>query len=132
MEQLGSSRCSTACCQHGQTVAEIGSCDRASTTSIKKILFMRILLVEDEPDLGAAIKRVLNQEKYVVDWVLDGTEAWEYLENYSLGFQPQTQYTLAILDWLRLCCKNFLKTELLAQLAHAQAATPKISDTNST
>ena len=61
---------------------------------------MRILLVEDEPDLGAAIKRVLNQEKYVVDWVLDGTEAWEYLENYSLGFQPQTQYTLAILDWL--------------------------------
>jgi DNA-binding response OmpR family regulator len=61
---------------------------------------MRILLVEDEPDLGAAIKRVLNQEKYVVDWVLDGAEAWEYLENHSLGFQPQTQYTLAILDWL--------------------------------
>lgn len=61
---------------------------------------MRILLVEDEPDLGTAIKRVLNQEKYVVDWVLDGSEAWEYLENYSLGFQPQTQYTLAILDWL--------------------------------
>lgn len=55
---------------------------------------MRVILVEDEPDLGAAIKRVLNQEKYVVDWVLDGTEAWEYLEN------QWTQYTLAILDWL--------------------------------
>lgn len=55
---------------------------------------MRVLLVEDEPDLGAAIKRILNQEKYVVDWVLDGTEAWGYLEN------QWTQYTLAIFDWL--------------------------------
>ena len=55
---------------------------------------MRILLVEDEPDLGAAIKRTLNHKKYVVDWVLDGTEAWDYLEN------QWTQYTLAIFDWL--------------------------------
>jgi DNA-binding response OmpR family regulator len=55
---------------------------------------MRILLVEDEPDLGAAIKRTLNQEKYVVDWVLNGTEAWHYLEN------RWTEYTLAIFDWL--------------------------------
>jgi DNA-binding response OmpR family regulator len=55
---------------------------------------MRILLVEDEPDLGAAIKRVLSQEKYVVDWVVDGNEAWLYLEN------KWAQYTLAIFDWL--------------------------------
>ncbi len=55
---------------------------------------MRVLLVEDEPDLGAAIKRILNQKKYVVDWVQDGTEAWNYLEDL------QTQYTLAIFDWL--------------------------------
>lgn len=55
---------------------------------------MRLLLVEDEPDLGAAIKRVLNQEAYVVDWVLDGAEAWDYLEN------KWTQYTLAIFDWM--------------------------------
>lgn len=55
---------------------------------------MRVLLVEDEPDLGAAIKRTLNQHKYVVDWALDGTEAWNYLDN------PKTQYTLAIFDWL--------------------------------
>lgn len=54
---------------------------------------MRILLVEDEPDLGAAIKRVLSQEAYIVDWVLDGTEAWDYLENKWM------QYTLAIFDW---------------------------------
>jgi DNA-binding response OmpR family regulator len=55
---------------------------------------MRILLVEDEPDLGSAIKRTLNQHNYIVDWVLDGNEAWDYLEN------QQTEYTLVILDWL--------------------------------
>ncbi len=55
---------------------------------------MRVLFVEDEPDLGAAIKSTLKHERYVVDWVMDGTEAWAYLEN------QWTQYTLAILDWL--------------------------------
>ncbi|MGB5898523.1 MAG: response regulator, partial [Geitlerinemataceae cyanobacterium] len=55
---------------------------------------MRVLLVEDEPDLGAAIKRTLTQEAYVVDWVQDGLEAWGYLE------YPETEYTLAIFDWL--------------------------------
>lgn len=55
---------------------------------------MRVLLLEDEPDLGAAIKRTLNQHKYVVDWALNGTEAWHYLDH------PKTQYTLAIFDWL--------------------------------
>jgi DNA-binding response OmpR family regulator len=65
-----------------------------SACAKEKPTFMRILLVEDEPDLGAAIKRTLNHEKYVVDWVLDGTEAWQYLEN------QWTQYTLAIFDWL--------------------------------
>ncbi len=39
---------------------------------------MKVLLVEDEPDLGTAIKRTLNQEKYIVDWVLDGNEAWYF------------------------------------------------------
>ncbi len=55
---------------------------------------MRVLLVEDEPDLGVAIKRILNQQKYVVDWVMDGREAWNYLDD------QKTQYTLAIFDWL--------------------------------
>lgn len=55
---------------------------------------MRILLVEDEPDLGTAIQRTLNRDKYVVDWVQNGTEAWNYLD------QAQIHYTLAILDWL--------------------------------
>ena len=55
---------------------------------------MRILLVEDEPDLGAALERSLKREKYVVDWVTDGTQAWQFLEN------AWTQYTVAIFDWL--------------------------------
>lgn len=55
---------------------------------------MRILLVEDEQDLGQAIKQVLVSEKYVVDWVTDGAEAWNYLES------QWTDYTLAVFDWL--------------------------------
>jgi two-component system, OmpR family, Ni(II)-responsive and/or redox-responsive regulator NrsR len=55
---------------------------------------MRILLVEDEEDLGLAIKQVLISEKYVVDWVPDGLQAWHFLEN------QWTDYTVAIVDWL--------------------------------
>jgi DNA-binding response OmpR family regulator len=55
---------------------------------------MRILLVEDEPDLGKAIQRSLSRERYLVDWVQEGTEAWSYLDN------QQIEYTLAILDWM--------------------------------
>lgn len=55
---------------------------------------MRILLLEDEPDLGHAIKRALSQERYVVDWVLDGSMAWNYLTRSDLV------YTIAVLDWL--------------------------------
>ncbi len=55
---------------------------------------MRILLVEDEEDLGKALQRGLKQEKYVVDWVQDGAEAWHYLTS------PDVEYALAILDWM--------------------------------
>ncbi|MBE9083698.1 MULTISPECIES: two-component system response regulator RppA [unclassified Tolypothrix] len=55
---------------------------------------MRILLVEDEVDLGQAIKQVLISERYIVDWVPDGSQAWLCLEN------QWTDYTVAIVDWL--------------------------------
>ena len=55
---------------------------------------MRILLVEDEPDLGRAIKKTLTRDRYIVDWTRDGKEAWSYLT------QIQTQYTVAIIDWM--------------------------------
>lgn len=51
---------------------------------------MRVLLVEDEEDLGQAIKHVLIGEKYVVDWVTDGAQAWYCLEN------QWADYTVAI------------------------------------
>jgi DNA-binding response OmpR family regulator len=55
---------------------------------------MRILLVEDEPDLGTAIRWALKQEKYIVDWAQDGKEAWEYLQT------QETQYSAALIDWM--------------------------------
>lgn len=55
---------------------------------------MKILLVEDEPDLGRAIQQALSREKYVVDWVQDGSQAWDYLDSRWTG------YTMAIFDWL--------------------------------
>jgi DNA-binding response OmpR family regulator len=55
---------------------------------------MRVLLVEDEPDLGATLQKVLSHQKYVVDWVLNGTQAWDYLSD------PLAPYTLVILDWM--------------------------------
>lgn len=55
---------------------------------------MKVLLVEDEPDLGASIVRKLHQEKYIVDWIQDGNEAWCCLD------AKWTEYTVAIFDWL--------------------------------
>lgn len=55
---------------------------------------MRLILVEDEPDLGTAVKEVLHHEAYVVDWFLDGDQAWQYLKS---GW---TQYEIAIFDWM--------------------------------
>jgi DNA-binding response OmpR family regulator len=55
---------------------------------------MRVLLVEDESDLGTAIQKQLQREKYVVDWVEDGGHAWELLAHST------AQYSVAILDWM--------------------------------
>ncbi|NNM83038.1 MAG: response regulator, partial [Burkholderiales bacterium] len=47
---------------------------------------MRILLVEDDEDLGDGVREGLVQERVTVDWVRDGREAMAALdaENYSL------------------------------------------------
>lgn len=55
---------------------------------------MRILLVEDEEDLGIAIKRSLLGQNYVVDWVTSGQEGLYLLEN------PNITYNIGIFDWL--------------------------------
>jgi two-component system Ni(II)/redox-responsive regulator NrsR len=76
---------------------------------------MRVLLVEDEEDLGLAIKQVLVGEKYVVDWVTDGDQAWYCLEN------QWTDYTVAIVDWL---LPKLSGLELCQQLRARQNALP--------
>ena len=45
---------------------------------------MRILLVEDEPDLQAHIKKNLEKENYIVDASGDGTEAYFFATEYPL------------------------------------------------
>lgn len=55
---------------------------------------MRILLVEDEPDLGQALKDALEDADYVVDWAVDGEQACEYLHVDPIP------YTVAVFDWM--------------------------------
>ena len=43
------------------------------------VIKMKILLIEDEPDLGAIIQTSLAHHQYVVDWAQDGKAGWEYL-----------------------------------------------------
>ncbi len=56
---------------------------------------MRLLLVEDEPDLGQAICTVLHRRDYVVDWAKDGETAWNYLEIITNHY-----YAVAVIDWM--------------------------------
>ncbi len=55
---------------------------------------MRILLAEDEPDIGNAVHQILNREGHVTDWVTDGNQAWECLRSNFV------RYELAVLDWM--------------------------------
>jgi DNA-binding response OmpR family regulator len=55
---------------------------------------VKILLVEDEPDLGAVIQKGLTHHQYVVDWARDGMEAWNYLTS------DRATYAMAIIDWM--------------------------------
>jgi DNA-binding response OmpR family regulator len=52
----------------------------------------RLLLLEDEPDLGTALQQVLERERYVVDWVTEGDAAEAYLQRWSYG--------VGIFDWM--------------------------------
>ena len=76
---------------------------------------MRVILVEDETDLGFAIKRTLSQKSYTVDWAEDGNAAWNYLEN------SWTKYTLGVFDWL---LPGLSGLELLKRLRHQNNPLP--------
>lgn len=55
---------------------------------------LRILLVEDEADLAAAIQLVLQRQGHVVDHCSGGLEGWALLSG------ELARYDLAILDWM--------------------------------
>jgi DNA-binding response OmpR family regulator len=63
---------------------------------------MKILLVEDEPDLGAIVQKSLAHHQYIVDWVVDGQAGWEYLTHDlpQETLRDRTTYSLAIIDWM--------------------------------
>jgi DNA-binding response OmpR family regulator len=44
---------------------------------------MRLLLVEDEPDVASFVKRALEEDDYEVTVAMDGTIAWEYISSFS-------------------------------------------------
>jgi len=55
---------------------------------------LRILLVDDEEDLAAAIQAVLQRQGHVVDRCSDGLEGWALLAG------ELARYDLAVVDWM--------------------------------
>jgi two-component system Ni(II)/redox-responsive regulator NrsR len=55
---------------------------------------LRILLVEDEEDLAAAIQAVIQRQGHTVDHCRDGLTGWAYLSS------ELARYDLAIVDWM--------------------------------
>ncbi|GEM87711.1 response regulator transcription factor [Meiothermus granaticius] len=51
---------------------------------------MRILLIEDDPEVGMLVKETLEAEPYAVDWAQDGAEGQGLLEGFP--------YDLVVLD----------------------------------
>lgn len=51
---------------------------------------MRLLLVEDDPEVGALVKEALEAESYALDWAKDGLEATSFIQIYP--------YDLVVLD----------------------------------
>ena len=48
---------------------------------------MRLLLIEDDPMIGAAVVAGLHEQGYAVDWVRDGAEA-----ELALGARASTTW----------------------------------------
>lgn len=74
---------------------------------------MRILLVEDEPELNEVIAKRLKKEHYGVDQCFDGEEAWDYIEF--------TEYDVIILD---IMIPKLNGIELLKKIRSNNKATP--------
>jgi two-component system response regulator QseB len=74
---------------------------------------LRLLLIEDDPDLGEGIRLALQREHYVVDWLQDGKSAWAALQT--------DDFDLLILD---LGLPGMSGLELLSRARAAGQLTP--------
>ena len=76
---------------------------------------MRLLLVEDEPELNEIIAKRLKKEHYGVDQCFDGEEAWDYIEF--------TEYDAIILD---IMLPKIDGIELMKRIRSQKRETPVI------
>lgn len=76
---------------------------------------MRLLLVEDEPELNEVIAKRLKKEHYGVDQCFDGEEAWDYIEF--------TDYDAIILD---IMLPKINGIELMRRIRSQKKDTPVI------
>jgi len=65
---------------------------------------MRLLLVEDDLQLGASLTEALIVQRYIVDLAKDGELGWEHIQNFSYDL-TLLDVTLPKLDGIRLCQK---------------------------
>ncbi len=52
---------------------------------------VRVLLIEDEPEIGDFVVRGLREEGYTVEWAADGDTGWHQLHS--------TKWDVVLLDW---------------------------------
>lgn len=76
---------------------------------------MRLLLVEDEPDIASFIKKSLEEEDYEVTVAMDGTMAWQYINSfeYSLFIFDLMLPGVNGLELCKRCRQQGLKTPVL-------------------
>lgn len=63
---------------------------------------MRLLLVEDDIQLGESLREALTAQRYIVDLVRDGELGWDYIRSFDYNL-TLLDVTLPKLDGIRLC-----------------------------
>ena len=65
---------------------------RMYSEKTERVMYMRILVIEDDKSLNRLLSQHLQQSGYAVDSCLDGDEGLSFLES--------TQYDCVLLDWM--------------------------------
>jgi len=76
---------------------------------------IKILLVEDDPNLGYLLSESLKEQEYHVKWCKDGNEAWKAFENGS--------YSLCLVD---IIVPGLDGLELVKRIKKLRSSTPII------